>query len=348
MTPLKQRIIAEIRARGPMPIERFMALALTDPDHGYYTTQLALGADGDFITAPEISQVFGELIGLWAADLWQRAGAPTAFRLIELGAGRGTLMADALRATARIPGFAPSVSLVEVSQRLRTEQAARVPQATWFDTVEAALADDARPAIVIANEFFDAMPIRQIISTDSGWQERCVGVDQERTALVWTTGPACEGPADDPVGTIREAAPQAKAIISAIAVHLASVGGALLILDYGPAQSGPGDTLQAVRAHRPLDPLAEPGLADLTAHVDFQVLAEAAAPLVVHGPTPQGSFLRQLGLDMRTDALARANPSQRAALYAASRRLSHPDAMGLLFKAMALRSAHWPTPAGFG
>jgi NADH dehydrogenase [ubiquinone] 1 alpha subcomplex assembly factor 7 len=337
VSPLKRLILQDIARTGPMPVSRYMALCLSHPEHGYYVQQRAIGAAGDFITAPEISQMFGELIGLWAADLWQRAGAPAAFRLIELGPGRGVMMADALRAAAHVPGFisAAQVAFVEINPALKAAQASRVPGARWHDDVHAALAGDL-PCIILANEYFDALPVEQDIHTPEGWQTRTITA--EGNQLVWSAPAASQ---------IRESGPVAQSQMQAISGHLARVGGAVLVIDYGPARSGPGDTLQAVRAHTPVDPLATPGEADLTAHVDFQALGAAATGLQVHGPIGQGVLLRRLGIDLRCDQLARQSPEAAQSLYAGVRRLTHPDAMGRLFKAMAATHRDWPTPAGF-
>jgi NADH dehydrogenase [ubiquinone] 1 alpha subcomplex assembly factor 7 len=331
MTVLLPIIRAEIEQSGPMLLSRYMSLCLGHPQHGYYRKRNPLGRFGDFITAPEISQVFGELIGLWAAQLWLDAGQPDAIVLAELGPGRGTLMADALRATRTVSGFhaALQVHFVETSPVLRAEQHLRVGQAIWHDGV-ATLPTD-RPCIVIANEFFDALPIDQF---DTVGNRRCITVSTAGE-LTWTF------PYTD---VVREACPDVESILADLAARL----GALLVIDYGnPASTG--DTFQAVKAHQPIDPLIEPGDCDLTAHVDFSALADAARGLnlAVHGPVTQGSFLRGLGLDMRTAALARANPAKAKDLIAAAERISDPSQMGQLFKVMAICNPGWPTPSGF-
>jgi NADH dehydrogenase [ubiquinone] 1 alpha subcomplex assembly factor 7 len=299
----------------------------------------------DFTTAPEIGQVFGELLGAWAAVAWQQMGAPAPVHLVEAGPGRGTLMQDALRALARVsPDFvaACQVHFIETSPRLRAQQAARVPHAQWH----AALADvPAGPAIVLANEFLDALPIRQFQRTQDGWAERHVA--HGAFTLVSAPLPAALAAPECAVGSILEYGEAARAWVAAVAARLARQGGAALILDYGSARSGPGDSLQALRHGRPADPLAEPGHADLTAHVDFQALAETArqAGAAPWGPLPQGELLQRLGLALRTERLARANPARAAALHEAAHRLAAPARMGALFKALAITQS--TPPPGF-
>lgn len=328
-----------------------MVLCLQHPRHGYYTTRDSIGRD--FVTAPEVHQMFGELVGLWAAQVWSDADAPTPFQLVELGPGRGTLMADALRATRIVPGFhaAAEVQLVETSPRLREAQAAAlagsgVPLA-WH-----AAASDLRPgpAIILANEFFDALPVRHYVHGRHGWHERVVGLD--------AAGALAFGAAPDPVagpapigrpGDVLEVGHVALAAMTDLAGRVAREGGALLVMDYGHAASGLGETLQAVRDHRYVDPLAEPGEADLTAHVDFAALGRAAtaAGARVHGPIEQGRFLAGLGIVARAAALrARADARQAAAVDAALERFTQ-GSMATLFKAMAVMSPGAPAPPGF-
>jgi SAM-dependent MidA family methyltransferase len=293
----------------------------------------------DFATAPEITQVFGEILGLWAAVTWLQMGSPGRFVLAEAGPGRGTLMADALRAAAGVPGFraAADLHLVETSPRLRALQAARLA-ATWHARVED-VPDG--PLILLANEFLDALPIRQFVRRGAGWTERFVA-----------DGAFVEQPAEAPglaaaEGEVAETCPAALAIARHLGGRIAAQGGAALFLDYGPAESAPGDSLQALRAGKPADPLAGPGTADLTAHVDFQAFG-AAAPCAVHGPVPQGRFLIALGLFQRSFALARTLPPREgAAMVEAAKRLAEPDRMGRLCKAIALCHPALPTPAGF-
>jgi NADH dehydrogenase [ubiquinone] 1 alpha subcomplex assembly factor 7 len=326
---LKDDIIAEIRAYGPMKLSDYMGRC----NAYYYATRIPFGTAGDFITAPEISQIFGELVGLWAADIWQRAGAPVAFNLVELGPGRGTLMQDALRATAKVPGFhdAMSINFVETSILLQSEQKKRVPQAkfaTDFRQVSSYV-----PTIVLANEFFDALPIDQ--KCGEQWRQIIV----ENDALTWS------------ISANRKTVEYANVrynVCRDIMQKIQAHGGAMLIIDYG-GYDIIGDTLQAMRAHRFADILSEPGEVDLTSHVDFRPLTDAAsnAGCTSLGPISQGSFLRALGLDLRAAQLARANPQRGDALLAAAARLADPDQMGDLFKVMAMVSAHWPKPAGF-
>jgi len=359
MTPLGDEIRAMIAADGPLSVGEYMELCLTHPELGYYTTRDPLGTRGDFITAPEISQMFGELIGLWAAAVWQTMGSPGAVHLVELGPGRGTLIADALRALAVVPDFraALNVHLVELSPVLRRRQEETlagfgVPIA-WHPTV----ADlPHAPSIVIANEFFDALPVEQAVKVPGGWHERRIGLEGER--LAFTRDPELIMRRDDalpvrmrgaPVGAVFEW--RSDSIARQLARHASSYG-VLLVLDYGHAATGIGDTLQAVSAHGFVDPLEAPGEADLTAHVDFQALREAAvgAGARVHGPLPQGEFLRRLGLLERASRLkANATAAQAAEIDAALARLTAPGptGMGELFKVMAFAHPRLRTPPGF-
>ena len=335
-----------------------MAIALGHPEHGYYRKVDPLGVAGDFITAPEISQIFGEIFGLWAAVLWQQAGAPAAFRLIELGPGRGTLMADALRAANGVAGFSDSIAvhLVETSPVLRQKQRAALPDTAieWHDS----LADvPPGPAIVIANEFFDALPTDQYVLTAEGWRERRVDIDAEGGALVFVVSEAPPDPgvippalAGTPLGSIFEHSPNREAAARTLGHRLVADGGAALIVDYGHALSGAGDTLQAVHNHHPHDVLRDTGQADLTTHVDFAALSDAARAVGAQswGPVPQGAFLAALGAEQRTEALAAsATPGQAAALRTGLKRLIAADGMGTLFKIMALTGPGTPPPAGF-
>jgi SAM-dependent MidA family methyltransferase len=321
-----------------MPLDAWLGAAIAH----YYATRDPLGAAGDFTTAPEISQMFGELAGLWLADLWDRAGRPPA-AYVELGPGRGTLAVDALRAM-RKAGCTPAVHLVETSPALRRAQARHLPDAIWHDDV-ATLPGD-RALLVVANEFFDALPIRQYVRGASGWQERQVGWDGTR--FVPEPGPrtdAANGFPDAPPGAILERRPAADAVLAHLAPRIATQGGTLLAIDYGHATTAPGDTLQAVRAHAFVDPFADPGEADLTAHVDFAALRAAAAPLVASGPVDQGEWLLRLGIATRAAMLARAAPDRADDVAAAYRRLTAAEEMGRLFKVMALTAPHWPEPA---
>ncbi len=297
----------------------------------------------DFTTAPEISQMFGELIGAWAVVVWRQMGAPAPVLLVEAGPGRGTLMADALRTIARVaPAFAAAahVHLIETSQRLRAEQAARVPRAVWHNALQDA---PEGPAIMIANEFLDALPIRAFVRGAKGWTERHVA------AGAFVDVP-CQAPDREVAeGSVVEIGEAGLAWTRALAARLAAKGGAALILDYGTATTTPGESLQALRAGRPADPLADPGTADLTAHVDFEALAlEArAARATAWGPVPQGVFLERLGLRARTEQLCTANPGRSDEIRQAADRLANPARMGALFKALCITPSGAPVPPGF-
>ena len=339
MTPLAERLMAQIAATGPITLADYMALCLLDPAHGYYATRDPLGADGDFTTAPEISQMFGEVIGLALAQAWIDQGRPSRFTLAELGPGRGTLMADLLRATARVPGFldAAELHLVEASPVLRRAQTALLPNPAFHDTVETL---PRAPLFCVANEFFDALPIRQFVKDGTGWRERVVGLEAGALAI-GLTDPApfslLAHRADDTEdGQIVEISPALPAITQTIANRIAAHGGAALIIDYGDWTSL-GDTLQALRRHDRADPLAAPGEADLTAHVDFEAIARAAAPACHTRLTPQGVFLERLGITDRANALARSLDGEALTAHiAAHRRLTHPSEMGDLFKVLGL------------
>jgi len=357
-TKLAARIAAHIGRHGPVSVAAFMAMALHDPRDGYYARHHPLGRTGDFITAPEVSQIFGELIGLWCADLWQRIGRPDPVILAELGPGRGTLMADLLRAAASVPAFrrALRLYLVEASSVLRAEQQHRLAavEPLFVDGVEAL---PQGPLLLVANEFLDALPIRQLARGQSAWAERLVGLDaQGRFAFV--EGP--ESPALSllvptslrglPPGTIVEICPAATALAGALGERFASSPGAALLIDYGYFPSRPGPTLSALRYHEPVGLLDDPGTADLSAHVDFAAVAGAviAAGTAVWGPVPQGRFLAALGAETRLAALsARVGPEQRGLLESGLRRLIDPAEMGTLFKALAVTSPGLPAPAGF-
>lgn len=350
MTPLAGILARQIAATGPMSLAEYMAACLGHPEHGYYTTRDPLGTRGDFTTAPEISQLFGEMLGLALAQAWIDQGRPAPFTLAELGPGRGTLMADALRVTRDVPGFAQAarVHLVETSAALRAVQAATLATTpTWHDSVET-LPD--APLFLVANEFFDALPIRQFQRVGDGWAERMVGLDGDRLALGQSTPAPLAALehrlADTPEGGIVETRAPAEAIAAEVGARIASRGGAALIGDYGDWRSR-GDTLQAVAGHAPADPFAAPGQADLTAHVDFEALALAAAPARCTPLVPQGVFLERLGITERARSLAKGrNAEEVDAIAAAHRRLTHPDEMGSLFRIMALVPTDAPAFAG--
>ena len=338
---ITDRLARLIAAHGPISVATFMAEA----NSHYYATRDPLGAAGDFTTAPEISQMFGELIGLWLADLWLRAGSPADARYVELGPGRGTLAADALRAM-RAAGLVPQVHFVETSGVLRAAQAERLPGATWHGDV-AALPTDA-PLLVVANEFFDVLPIRQLVATRRGWHERLVASTE--AGFVPVPGPQIPAPlAPAASGTVVETSPASLGVVRALSQRLAAQGGAALVVDYGRARSGVGETLQAVSGHAFADPWQQPGRRDLTAHVDFEALARAAAAagVRVRGPRGQGEWLEAMGIGHRAAALSEAAPERADELEAARERLVAPDRMGTLFKALALVAPDWPEPEGF-
>ena len=436
MTPLGRRLAERIARFGPLTVADYMAAALTDPEAGYYMSGDPFGASGDFTTAPEVSQMFGELIGLWCADLWQRLGRPNPVWLVELGPGRGTLMADALRAGRAQPGFLDAIrlALVDVSPALRARQAETLARVGW------AVADEKRangkqetrpphpaaakarpeaspslrnplprggegsseaaaspqhpppsrgrvgeggdrrstqessataplwldhlgelpngPLLLVANEFFDALPIRQFERTEAGWRERRVGLSEDGERLAWTLGPsspALTALVPEPLrggepGTVAEVAPAGLSLAAWLGARLAAEGGAALVIDYGAEQPSGRPTLQAVRRHAAQNVLAEPGAADLTAHVDFAALAEAAtaAGAEAHGPVPQGAFLKALGIETRAAALARgATPEQERAIAAALERLTADSEMGTHFKALALAQPDLDSLPGF-
>ena len=342
---LRDNITAEIAAGGPLPLPRYMQLCAD----AYYARGTAFGAAGDFTTAPEISQLFGELVGLWLVAAWERLGSPGAFTLLELGPGRGTLLADALRVARVRPAFlaALDLRLLEASPALRAQQRDRLaghnPQ--WLDSL-----DDlpAQPTLVVANEFFDALPVTQLRRTEDGWQQRAVAIDGG--ALVWAELPCAPAavPPDllaAPLGVWVEHCADARRHLQTLCALLQRHNGVALVVDYGeavrPATLRQGDTLQALRGHAPTDPLADPGMADLTCHVDFApLLAIARAAGLSARLLTQGAFLAECGIAARAAQLRqKADADQAAALDAALRRLTHADEMGMLFKVLELRSS---------
>ncbi len=373
MTPLEALIRREIAQTGPLTVARYMQLCLGHPTLGYYATRDPLGAAGDFITAPEISQMFGEVLGAWIVAIWQAIGRP-AFRLVELGPGRGTLMADALRVLAAAGARdAAEPWLVETSPALRVEQARRLPGARWADRLDEV---PEGPFVLVANEFLDALPVRQFLKSQAGWRERLVGLAGDGSGggrdgrghggeipdgapgggspaggrLAWGLSDTLPGADDAPVAAWREVSPAADAVAAEIARRLAAAPGAALVIDYGyrAADRPPGFTLQAVRAHARADPLESPGRADLTWLLDFDALARA---LAASGATVrvagQGAFLARLGIGRRAEVLARARPEQADAIADALERLTGAQAMGTLFKAAAAVSPGLGVPPGF-
>ncbi len=351
MTALKSILLRQITAQGPISVAEYMTLCLLHPKYGYYPSRDPFGTGGDFITAPEVSQMFGELLGLFMAQVWLEQGSPAPFTLAELGPGRGTLMADMLRATQKIPGFHASLQLhlVEASPVLQQIQADRLAAyAPMFHQSADALPD--QPLYLIANEFFDALPIRQFMRIGDGWAERVVAA-KDGDLCFGLTPPAhlaalSHRLPDTSDGMMVELCAPALPVMEALQTRIKTFGGVALIIDYGDWRSR-GDTLQAMRQHAYDDPLAHPGEADLTAHVDFEALARASAPLRASPLTPQGAFLRRLGLEMRAAQLAQNLSGPALQLHQnAYRRLTHAEEMGHLFKVMGLVQPTAPTLPG--
>ncbi|MEN9684151.1 MAG: hypothetical protein RLZZ427_1902 [Pseudomonadota bacterium] len=334
-----------IAATGPISLMHYMGEA----NARYYSAKDPLGEAGDFITAPEISQMFGELVGLWLADIWVRAGQPAPIHYVELGPGRGTLTADALRA-ARRHGLVPQVHLIEASPALRAVQQRTVPDAQWHHDLSSVPTDG--PVLIVGNEFLDALPVRQLVQTAEGWRERMVMAEGERFACVAGQQPmdaaVPEPRRDAAIGTIIETCPGAAATIHEVTTRLCAQGGAALFIDYGHSEVRDGSTLQAVRNHQKVDPFSNPGSADLTALVDFATLAQLAQSHGAKwlGTRPQGAWLRDLGITARAQALAKAAPDQANAIRRALDRLVGDDQMGQLFKVMGLAAPDWPAGAG--
>jgi SAM-dependent MidA family methyltransferase len=324
MTPFERALRERLRTEGRMTVEAYMAAC----NEYYYATRDPLGSAGDFTTAPEISQMFGELIGAALTDVWRRAGAPANARYAEVGPGRGTLAVDALR-VMRTAGLSPLVHLVETSPTLRQAQLASVPSATHHESIGDLPSDG--PLLLVANEFLDALPIRQHVD----------GIERHVEAIG-------DGLAFDRDGTIVETSPARDKAATALSERVVALGGVALIIDYGHERTGPGDTLQAVKDHAFAPVLHTPGEQDLTSHVDFQRVAEVAreAGAFVAGPVEQGPWLERLGIQARARVLANASPARAGDIEAARARLCRPDAMGSLFKVLAIHSPEWPSPAG--
>jgi SAM-dependent MidA family methyltransferase len=359
--PLEAEIRRRITIAGPMPVAQFMYLCLTHAEHGYYMVRDPLGTAGDFTTSPEISQMFGELIGLWAAAVWKQMDSPQHVRLIELGPGRGTMMLDALRAAKSMPGFRNAIELhlVEISPVLEQRQRQNLESSeipvTWHKSLDEV---PPGPSIILANEFFDALPVQQAVMCADGWHERVIKID-ENERLAFTNGrdpiPLFDQMLPDSIGRARIGDIfewRADQIALEIGRRVVRSPGAALILDYGHLQSSIGDTLQAVGGHQFAKPLTTPGQFDLTAHVDFQALAEAAASMdaAIHGPIEQGEFLRRLGIETRAKALKSAVPAERIAeIELAFKRLTSQDrtGMGRLFKAIGFAPVRFGPLPGF-
>ena len=359
MNALGERIAALIAAQGPISIAEFMTIALHDPAAGYYATRDPFGAAGDFITAPEISQVFGEFLGLWCVQVWHDQGRPGQKRLVELGPGRGTLMADALRAARVAPEFLEDleIALVEASPALRTIQQERLKEfpgaICWVSQFDESLAD--RTLFVLANEFFDALPVRQYVRTARGWCERMVSLDPHG-GLSFVLSPVAtpEGVVPDdrggaPEGGVYEVSRTGQLLAEDIGRAVNAQGGGALIVDYGYDRPDFGETLQAVADHSFTGILEDPGESDLSAHADFLSLAAGArrGGAETHGPVTQGEFLENIGIVQRIERLAAANPASAEALAAALDRLISPEQMGTLFKALAIMPSGAPKPPGF-
>jgi len=358
-SPLQAELKKLIKSSGPMPVWRYMELCLTHPRHGYYVARDPLGREGDFTTAPEVSQMFGELLGLWAASVWKAIGSPTVLRLIELGPGRGTMMADALRALRVLPPLYQSLSvhLVEINPVLRDKQKSTlsgVRNIAWHERL-----DDVPggPSVILANEYFDVLPIHQVVKRETGWHERIVEIDGNGQLVLGTAPePTPRFEALLPplvraalVGAVFEWRPDAE--IMRIATRVRDQAGAALIIDYGHLRSDVGDTFQAIARHSFADPLKNPGEADITAHVDFQALTRAAEDLGarVHGPVPQGDFLKQLGIETRAVTLmAKASPEVSEDISGALKRLigGGRGGMGSMFKVLASTEPQLTSVAG--
>lgn len=343
LSAIFRRLIANT---GPISLAHYMA----ESNARYYASRDPLGSLGDFITAPEISQMFGELIGLWLADMWIRAGREEPVNYVELGPGRGTLARDVLRAGLRY-GFAPKVHLVETSEALKDIQLAAVPHAVWHDDLSTI--PPYGPVLLVANEFLDALPVRQLVQTPDGWRERMVDLEGDRFVAVAGMQPmdaaVPEARRNAPVGTLIETCPAAAATVYEVAGRLVDQGGAALFIDYGHDRLRDGSTLQAVRAHQMVDPFVLPGECDLTAHVDFATLSPIAQSRGCKwlGTATQGSWLRGLGIEARAEALAARAPAHGRAILDARDRLIGEGQMGALFKVMGLAGPGWPDGVGF-
>jgi NADH dehydrogenase [ubiquinone] 1 alpha subcomplex assembly factor 7 len=344
-TPLETRIAASIALTGPIGVDAFMAQALYDPKDGYYIVQRPIGVAGDFTTSPEITQIFGELVGLWLAQSWLDLGAPAPFYLIELGPGQGTLMADVLRVGAKVPGFleAAQVHLVESNLHLRTVQKTKLSDfaPTWHDQ----LSDVPEgPCLIFGNEFLDCMPIRQFVCAQDGWREKQVGVNNEGR-LAFGLGPRLALPPknarlDDEIGAVRELAPALSSFVATLHSRFAGQVGRALLIDYNDPAGHPGDTLQALYRHIKVHPLDHVGAADITAHVDFAALVRwaNATQLPYDGPISQSAFLTFLGIEERARTLIAANPSCANDVQAAIERLTSEAHMGALFSVICIDS----------
>jgi SAM-dependent MidA family methyltransferase len=339
---LRERLIEQIVLEGPMSIADYVSRCLLDPIDGYYTRNVAFGEAGDFITAPMVSQTFGEMIGVWVAETWTAMGSPSPFRLVEIGPGDGTLMGDILRVVDHVPGMrqAMELTLIEPSPVLRAIQAARFPQAQFATAI-----DDGAPLIVVGNEVLDCLPANQYVRGETGWHECLVGLSDGRLAF-GLSAEVAEHLAALPgqLGDFREYSPAQRRFAARLAQAIKASGGAVLLIDYGRDAPGPGNTLQALYRHRKYDPLEAPGEHDLTQWADFPAVAEAARAegVSVSRITAQAAFLAAMGIEARFAALAAKSPDQAEKLQRQYRRLTAPDEMGELFKVIAFTSEGLP------
>lgn len=357
MSSLESHLKTLIAQSGPLSVADYMTAALSHPKYGYYTSKIPFGQKGDFITAPEISQFFGELIGAWCIQCWMELGRPAKFHWVELGPGRGTCMADMMRTARKVaPDFleAASIHLIESSPILQEEQRKCLEgEIVWHAKVQDV---PEGPTIIVANEFFDALPIRQFVKTEDGWHERVIGLSEERLCFGLSPGPIPQATiipptaADEPAGQIFERSPLSQTIAANLGDRVSRFGGAGLIIDYGHIRSAPGDTLQAVRAHKRAGVLDDPGTCDLTAHVDFEKLSNSltSSGAVCFGPVEQGTFLERLGIHARVDQVAKSLDNSKASeLRSGVDRLTHADKMGTLFKVLGFTGEAGLVPAGF-
>jgi len=348
---LKDRLVAQIQTFGPMSIGQYMAACLHDPTDGYYASRPSLGAKGDFLTAPLVSQMFGELIGLWCISVWEALGRQQRLCLIEIGPGDGTLMSDMLRALRLAPDLLHGleIALIEPSAPLKALQQDRLKgqPVTWLSHIGQVTTDS--PVIVIANEVLDCLPAQQFVRTETGWSERLVGLDADGALSFGLSPRPVEGLFPEaPIGSVLEVSAAQEALASEVASLIASKSGAGLLIDYGRSAPGFGDTLQAIGGHQKFGPLDAPGEHDLTIHADFPTVLKAAQAGGVHtGLVDQGQFLRALGIAQRAQALSRAQPDQAEKLGRQLARLTEPDQMGKLFKVAGLWSAGLSIPPGF-
>jgi NADH dehydrogenase [ubiquinone] 1 alpha subcomplex assembly factor 7 len=345
---LRDRLTAQISAGGPISVAQYMTACLHDPDFGYYATRPAIGADGDFLTAPMVSQMFGELLGVWAASAWELMGRPDEVRLIEMGPGDGTLMGDILKTVSHAPGFleAADVWLVETSAPLRALQGERLGELVqWAQSL--AEVPEGAPTILIANELLDCLPARQFVRTPIGWAEQVVGLDADGELTFGLTDTPVAGLLPEAaVGQVFEQSPAQAALGADLGRRIAADGGAALLIDYGRAEPGFGDTLQALRRHQKVDPLACPGEADLTVHADFPAVMDAARAQGVDAAIlTQTDFLARLGIGERAEALVRAAPARSAVIGRQLTRLIGAEDMGELFKVCAIHTPDWTPPA---